>query len=102
MTPKFDKLVAELLEEATKCTVPTGIMLSDHPDFRYMKCCLNPYSTGIRRVYFMRKDGTFNYNSCKKKHKNGTEAGETCKLFHKIMRKRRLLALKKARDKNKK
>ena len=99
MTPKFDKLIKELLEEDMKCKIPTGIRPSDHPDFRFQKCCRNPYSTGIRKVYFWRKDGTFNFNTCKKRHKRGTESGEACALFKKILYKRKLAAARKAKNK---
>jgi hypothetical protein len=99
MTPEFDKLVQEILTEAQKCTHPTTTQLSDHESFRYTKCIRNPYSTGIRRLYFWRTDGTFDFKRCAKAHKKGTEAYENCKLYHKIMRKRRLAALKRKSQK---
>ncbi len=97
MTPKFDNLVNELLEEAakkTKCTHETLPQLSDKKGYRFMRCVENPYSSGIRRVYFGRKDGSFNYDRCKKPQRRGTEGFETCNMLHKARRKRALMRLK--------
>lgn len=94
MTPKFDKLVEELLTEAAKCTYETLPQLSDHPSFVYQRCVRNPYSSGFKKLHYGRKDGSFDYSICKKSHRPGTERAETCRIFHKIMRRRKLLALK--------
>jgi hypothetical protein len=94
MTPKFDKLVEELLAEAAKCTHETLPQLSEHPDFRWKRCVRNPYSSGFKTLHFGRKDGSFDYSICNKPHRPGTEKAETCSMVKKIMRRRKLLALK--------
>ncbi len=93
MPSKFDQVYNSLIEEANKCTRETGIELSDHPDYRFSKCTRNPYSDGFRRVRFVRKDGSFDYKTrCKKPHRAGTESAETCKWYHRALKRRRLLA----------
>lgn len=87
MTPKFDDLVNTLLNEA-RCKNPSLPQLSDKKKFRFMRCVENPYSSGIKRVYYMRKDGTFNYKKCNKVQRPGTEAGETCRYIRKMLKKR--------------
>lgn len=91
MTPEFDKLYSELLEES-KCTVETGLQLSDHANYRYQKCARSPYTNTIRRIYAGVKDGSFNYGRCDHKQRKGTAAYEECKLFHKMLRRRKILA----------
>jgi hypothetical protein len=101
MTPKFDKLVQDLLEEATRCKHPTLPTLSDHPNFRLMKCVISPYTSGVKRVHYLRKDGSFDYSVCDKPQRPGTERALTCKYYHDVKRKRRLLALKRKLEKQK-
>lgn len=94
MTPEFDKLYSEIIEEAAaKCTRETGTQLSDHPDFRFSRCTRNPYSDGFRRVRFCRNDGSFDYQArCQKPQRKGTEGYFACQWFHKALRRRKILA----------
>lgn len=89
MTPEFDKLVQEILTEAQKCVLPTTRQLSDKKGYRWMACVEAPYGgSGIHRVYWGRKDGSFNYKRCMKPQRNGTEAGMECRDFRKKLAKR--------------
>lgn len=93
MTPEFDKLYSEIIEEsATKCTHETGIQLSSHENYKFQRCCKSPYTDAIRVVRFGVKDGSFNYGRCDHKQRKGTAAYEECKLFHKMLRRRKILA----------
>ena len=102
MPSQFDLLYEQIIQEAEACKYPTGTQLSDHENFRFMKCVTNPYSKGVRRLYFSRKDGSFNYNRCKKPQRPGTEGYENCKLYFRALRRRKLIAAIKARRKEKK
>lgn len=99
MTPEFDKLYQKLLNEA-KCKQPTLRQLSDKKGYRWMACRENPYAHGVKRVYWGRKDGTFDYKKCLRPQRAGTEAGEECKDFWKrVAKRKKLLALRKNKAK---
>lgn len=97
MTPEFDKLVDELLLEAGKCSHPSSRELSTKKGFKWMACMENPYSQGIRRVFWGRRDGSFNHKRCNKPQRRGTEGGEECRDYHIARRKRALIQMLKSR-----
>jgi hypothetical protein len=67
MTPEFDKYFDSLIHEEFKlprCTGETFPQLSIKPEYRWMRCVSNPYSTGFRRVFFGRRGKKVNIRKC--------------------------------------
>ena len=94
MTENFDNFINSIMnslitEKTARCKGPTLRQLSDKQEFRWMKCAPNPYSYGFKRVFFSRKDGSFDWSKCDRNPRRGTEAGETCALRQQILNRRR-------------
>lgn len=91
MTPEFDKYYESLLHEHFKlprCTGETFPQLSIKPEYRWMRCVSNPYSTGFRRVFFGKRGKKVNIRKCiEKPTEKGTQKREECDMALRILRK---------------
>lgn len=97
MTPNFDKEFHRIISEEFKlprCNGETFPELSIKPEYRWMRCVSNPYSTGYRRVFFGKRGKTVNLKKCiTNPSQKGTQKREECDImlrtFKKLLRKRR-------------
>ncbi len=97
MTPNFDEYIYKILYEDLKlprCNGETFPQLSIKPEYRWMRCVANPYSTGYRRVFFGKRGKKINLNKClRNPSQKGTQKREECDMalrtFKKLLRKRR-------------
>jgi len=91
MTPEFDKYYESLLHENFKlprCTGETFPQLSIKPEYRWMRCVSNPYSTGFRRVFFGKRGKKVNIRKCiEKPMEKGTQKREECDMALRILKK---------------
>lgn len=101
MTPEFDAYYESLLSEAFKlprCDGESFPQLSVKPEYRWMRCVTNPYSTGYRRVFFGKRGEKVNIRKClSKPTAKGTQKREECDMALRILRK----LMRQKRKKNK-
>lgn len=111
MTSLFDDYVSALLNECAnisdslileKCTHETNIQLSDKADFRFMRCIENPYSSGIKKIYFGDKRQKFDLKKCLRHPRRGSATYENCRMaMRALKRKIRLAKLRNQKRKKK-
>ena len=91
MTPEFDRYFNSLLHEEFKlprCNGESFPQLSIKPEYRWMRCVNNPYSTGYRRVFFGKRGGKVNLKKClTKPPQKGTQKSEECNMAIKTLKK---------------
>lgn len=97
MTEKFDTFVESLLLERYKrCKASTLPELSDNPRYIFSKCAPNPYTSGFKRIYYLRRGEPLSLKKCKTNPRVGTARYEECRLaklaYLKRMKKRKAIA----------
>lgn len=81
MTEKFDLFVEDiLLERYKRCKGPTLPELSDNPRYVFSRCAPNPYTSGYKRVYYLKKGEPLSLKKCKTNPTFGTARYEECRL----------------------
>jgi hypothetical protein len=100
MTEKFDTFVESLLLERYKrCKASTLPELSDNPRYIFSKCAPNPYTSGFKRIYYLRRGEALSLDKCKTNPRVGTARYEECRLakiaYMKRMKKKAAMAEKK-------
>lgn len=101
MTQNFDSFVKGLLLERYKrCDSPTLPELSDNPRYVFSRCAPNPYTSGYKRIYYLRRGEKLTLKKCKTNPRYGTAKYEECRLaklayLKRLRRKKAELAEKK-------
>jgi len=84
MTEKFDEYYNKIIEEAKgrkpRCTGPTLPQLSDNPRYVFSRCAPNPYTSGYKRIYYLRRGEKLSLDVCKTEPRYGTAKYEDCRL----------------------
>lgn len=85
MTRKFDEYYNKVLNEAAKrktkrCNGPTLPELSDNPRYIFSRCAPNPYTSGYKKIYYLRRDEPLTLDKCKNDPRYGTSKYEECRL----------------------
>lgn len=81
MTKNFDIYVEEILHEKYKrCEGSTLPELSDNPRYVFSRCAPNPYTSGYKRIYYLRKGEPLSLKKCKTNPRYGTAKHEECRL----------------------
>ena len=81
MTKNFDLFVEEILFERYKrCKGSTLPELSDNPRYVFSRCAPNPYTSGYKRIYYLKKGEPLSIKKCKTNPTYGTAKYEECRL----------------------
>ena len=83
MTEKFDDFIKRLLQESgrkPRCTGPTLPQLSDNPRYVFSRCAPNPYTSGYKRIYYIRRGEKLTLAKCKNDPRYGTSKYEECRI----------------------
>lgn len=81
MTKNFDLFVEGiLLERYKRCKGSTLPELSDNPRYVFSRCAPNPYTSGYKRIYYLRKGEPLSLKKCKTNPRFGTAKYEECRL----------------------
>lgn len=81
MTENFDTFVESvLLERYKRCKGTTLPELSDNPRYIFSKCAPNPYTSGFKRIYYLRRGEPLSLKKCKTNPRYGTAKYEECRL----------------------
>lgn len=81
MTDNFDNFVNSLvLERYKRCKASTLPELSDNPRYVFSRCAPNPYTSGFKRIYYLRRNEALSMDKCKTDPRYGTAKYEECRL----------------------
>ena len=96
MTEEFDNFIKRVvLERYKRCSGATLPELSDNPRYVFSRCAPNPYTSGFKRIYYLRRGEPLSMDKCKTDPAYGTAKYEECRLA-------KLALLKKMRRRKKK
>ena len=83
MTEKFDNFINEILFESGRKPICSGSslpQLSDNPRYVFSRCAPNPYTSGYKRIYYLRRGEKLTLDKCKTNPRYGTAKYEECRL----------------------
>lgn len=80
MTSNFDNFCNLIHEKYKRCKGPTLPELSDNPRYVFSRCAPNPYTSGYKRVYYLKKGVPLTLDKCKTNPTFGTAKYEECRL----------------------
>lgn len=92
MTEKFDAFYNKIIEESgrkPRCSGPTLPQLSDNPRYVFSRCAPNPYTSGYKRIYYLRRGEKLTLDKCRNDPRYGTTKYEECRLAKKAYANRR-------------
>lgn len=81
MTENFDNFINSIiLERYKRCKASTLPELSDNPRYVFSRCAPNPYTSGFKRIYYLRRGDPLTLDKCKTDPRYGTAKYEECRL----------------------
>jgi hypothetical protein len=81
MTENFDLFVESILtEKYRRCQSATLPELSDNPRYVFSRCAPNPYTSGFKRIYYIKRGEPLTLKKCKSNPAFGTAKYEECRL----------------------